>query len=171
MTDGIRDEEGVRHFVEHMAMTWADWGFPRMAARVLMTLMAADEGALTAAELAERLGVSPAAISGGVRYLIQIGMVAREPVPGSRRDRYRMPDDAWYQASTTKGAWFKVIVDIAGGGITAIGGEDSPSGARIADMRDFFAFMATDTGALLERWHATRATAEESGGSRDRSSA
>jgi biotin operon repressor len=161
MTEGIRDDEGVRHFVEHMAMSWADWGFPRMPARVLMTLMAADEDALTAAELAERLGVSPAAISGGVRYLIQIGMVAREPVPGSRRDRYRMPDDAWYQASAVKGTWFKVIVDIAGDGITAIGGKDSPSGARIAEMRDFFAFMATDTGNLLERWHETRATPED----------
>ena len=64
-----RDEEGVRLFVERMAMTWADLGFPRMPARILITLLAADEPALTAAELGERLEVSPAAISGAVRYL------------------------------------------------------------------------------------------------------
>lgn len=82
---GDRDEEGVRRFVEHMAMSWAEWGFPRMAARVLMVMMAADEEALTAAELGDRLEISPAAVSGAVRYLIQIGMLAREPVPRPRR--------------------------------------------------------------------------------------
>ena len=70
----------------------------------LFTLMAADERALTAAELAERLGVSPAAISGAVRYLTQIGMLHREPSPGSRRDRYRLPDDPWYEVTLAKTA-------------------------------------------------------------------
>ena len=41
-----RDEAQVRLFVENMAMFLADWGFPRMAARVLMVLMAADEDAV-----------------------------------------------------------------------------------------------------------------------------
>ena len=67
-----RDEEQVRSFVEQMAMFLTDWGFPRMPARVLMGLMAADEERLTAGELAKRLAVSPAAISGAVRYLQQL---------------------------------------------------------------------------------------------------
>jgi DNA-binding transcriptional regulator GbsR (MarR family) len=156
MPDGVRDEDGVRRFVEHMAMSWADWGFPRMPARVLMTLMAADEEALTAAELSERLGVSPAAISGGVRYLIQIGILQREPVPRSRRDRYRLPDDAWYQASTVKSDIFKMIVDITDGGMKAIGSEESPSAVRIREMRDFFAFMQAEMSTLMDKWHETR---------------
>jgi DNA-binding transcriptional regulator GbsR (MarR family) len=156
MPDGVRDEDGVRRFVEHMAMTWADWGFPRMSARVLMTLMASDDEALTAAELSERLGVSPAAISGGVRYLIQLGMLQREPVPNSRRDRYRLPDDAWYQASAIKGGLFKVIVDIADGGMKAIGSEESASAARIREMRDFFAFMQAEMSTLMDKWEETR---------------
>ena len=78
-----RDEAAMRAFVEQMARILADWGLPRMASRVLFVLMSADEQALTAGELAERLDVSPAAISGAVRYLIQINMVAREAVPGS----------------------------------------------------------------------------------------
>jgi biotin operon repressor len=153
---GDRDEEGVRRFVEHMAMSWAEWGFPRMAARVLMVMMAADEEALTAAELGDRLEISPAAVSGAVRYLIQIGMLAREPVPGSRRDRYRLPDDAWYQASSLKGGLYKMIVDMAGQGVTALGGDETASGARIAEMRDFFVFLEAELGALLDKWHESR---------------
>ena len=43
---GRRNEEALRQFVERMAMTFAHWGFPRMAARVLITLMAAEEDSL-----------------------------------------------------------------------------------------------------------------------------
>jgi len=43
-----------------------------MAARVLFAIMCAEADALTAAQIGERLGISPAAVSGAVRYLIQI---------------------------------------------------------------------------------------------------
>lgn len=152
-----RDETAVRRFVEHMAMAWADYGFPRMPARVLITMMAADEPALTAAELSERLGVSPAAISGAVRYLMQIGMLAREPAPGSRRDRYRLPDDTWYEATATKGGFFKQNIDLAAEGVTASGGPDTPAGKRLADMRDYFTFIQNELMSLAERWRASKA--------------
>src|SRR6266511_435432 len=79
-TAGQRDEEGVRRFVERLAMMLTEWGFPRMPARVLGSMMTADEDSLTAADLAERLGVSAAAISGAVRYLTHIGMISRRLV-------------------------------------------------------------------------------------------
>jgi len=78
-----------------------------MAGRVLFALMCAEEDALTAAQIGERLGIGPAAVSGAVRYLIQIQMLHRVPVPGSRRDRYRLPDDAWYEVSALKGMVFQ----------------------------------------------------------------
>jgi len=151
-----RDEQEVRRFVEVMARLWADWGFPRMAARVLMALMAADEEALTAAELGERLGVSPAAISGGVRYLAQLGLIVREPVPGSRRDGYRLPGDAWYQVGAVKNGFYKVVVDQAGDGLRALG--PGPAHDRIADMRDFFQFLMGEIDGMLDRWEAHRAS-------------
>jgi predicted transcriptional regulator len=152
---GERDEEGVRRFIEHMAMLFADWGFPRMAARVLMVLTAADEPTLSAGELAERLGVSPAAISGAVRYLIQIGMAAREPTPGSRRDRYRLCDGAWYEASLTKMTIFKTVAELAEEGAGALD-PASPAGARVAQMRDYFAFVEQELPGVLEKWTATK---------------
>jgi biotin operon repressor len=151
-----RDEEGVRRFIEHMAMLFADWGFPRMAARVLMVMTAADERALTAAELAERLDVSPAAISGAVRYLIQIGMAAREPVPGSRRDRYRLADDSWYEATVTKLTLFESVAQLTAEGAEALGPPSSPAAARVGQMRDYFRFIHRELPVLLERWKATR---------------
>lgn len=151
-----RDEEGVKRFVEHMAMTWADWGFPRMPARVLMTMMAADEDVLTSTELADRLEVSPAAISGAVRYLIQIGMIRRHPAPaGSRQHAYTLPDDAWYQASAVKSGYYSTIVKLTEEGATSLA-PGSPSAERFEEMRDFFAFIQSEMAGLLAKWEASR---------------
>jgi DNA-binding transcriptional ArsR family regulator len=150
----VRDEEAVRRFVEQMAAQLAEWGFPRMAGRVVMALTVADEEALTAAELGERLGVSPAAISGALRYLTQLHMVVREPVPGSRRDRYRMPGDVWYEVGLGEVPMFKTLAQLAEDGVAALGGTGTPAGARVARMREFYQFMQNELPALLERWKA-----------------
>jgi hypothetical protein len=152
-----RDETAVRQFIEHFAMTFADLGFPRMPARVLFVIMCADEDALTAAEIAERLGISPAAVSGAVRYLIHIQMLRREPVPGSRRDRYSLPSDAWYEVSALKGTAFKVFSDLAREGVDALGGESTGPGARVAQMRDYFEFVHDEMPTLLDRWERVKA--------------
>ncbi|HZN70635.1 MAG TPA: MarR family transcriptional regulator [Micromonosporaceae bacterium] len=147
-----RDDVAMRMFVEQVARAFADWGFPRMAARVLMAMFASDEPALTAGELAERLGVSPAAISGAVRYLIQINMIAREPVPGSRRDVYRLVDDSWYEVSMAKMTLFKDLVVALRDGVEAAGGPDTPAGARLADMRDYFQYVQEKLPDVLAGW-------------------
>ena len=154
-----RDEEQVRLFVENMALFLSDWGFPRMAARVLMTLMAADEGKLTASELAQRLDVSAAAISGAVRYLQQLQLVARTPVPGSRSDAYEVPEDSWYAAAIVKGGLYRRLADLSDQGVKAVG-DQGEGGRRIAEMRDFFLFLDSEVGALLQRWMTGRGDAE-----------
>ncbi|MEU0546853.1 helix-turn-helix domain-containing protein [Micromonospora sp. NPDC005979] len=145
----------VHLFVERMALTFAEVGFPRMAARVLFTVMSADDP-LTAAEIGERLGVSAAAVSGAVRYLTQFGMLIREPVPRSRRDRYRMPENPWYEGTITKTAIYKTFIDVAEGGVGALGAE-TPAGERVAEMRDFFIFVQGEIDSLGERWRVRRA--------------
>jgi len=47
-----------------------------MAVRVFVALLVSDDGRRTAAELAEMLRVSPAAVSNAVRYLQQVRLVA-----------------------------------------------------------------------------------------------
>ena len=68
-----------------------------MPARIFVALLTADTSRLTAEELARLLQVSPAAVSGGVRYLIQVGLVSRETEAGSRRHVYVMPDNVWHE--------------------------------------------------------------------------
>ncbi|GII58121.1 transcriptional regulator [Planotetraspora thailandica] len=155
-TDAGRDEEAVRDYVEQMAMTFARFGFPRMPARILFALMVSDDGALTAGELAEQLDVSPAAVSNSVRYLMQLGMLVREPVRGSRRDRYRLPEHAWYTASVSQGHIYDQIADLVLTGVKALGGPESAAGARAVEMADFLRFFHREMDGVLDRWRATR---------------
>ena len=143
--------EGVARFVERFAAVLIDGGVPRMPARAFGVLLASDDGRLTAAELAEALKVSPAAISGAVRYLVQTGLVERVREPGSRRDVYRLGDDPWYEAIYRREPlitrWQKALQD----GIEAAGA-DTPAGARLKDSAEFFAFLQQELPALLARW-------------------
>ena len=155
MKDTERDDEAVSRFVERFAMTLEESGVPRMPSRVFVTLLATDSGALTAAELAERLQVSPAAISGAVRYLIQVDLITRERDPGSRRDRYRVFDDAWYEATVRRERLLLRWEDSAREGVAALG-PDTPAGARMVETVAFFQFLRREMAALQERWRQER---------------
>src|SRR3954466_1525696 len=98
-----RDPAAVNRFIETFASAFVDAGVPRMPSRVFAAILASDAGRLTAAELAEQLQASPAAISGAVRYLIQVSLIVRERDPGSRRDVYAVGDDGWYEAIGRRG--------------------------------------------------------------------
>jgi predicted transcriptional regulator len=132
-------------------------GFPRMPASVLMAIMVSEDGALTAEQLADRLGASPAAVSGAVRYLSTVGMVHRHRQPGERRYLYELPEHAWYTASISKNALYPTIARIAESTAKELG----PQGAaRVREMAGFFMFLEERLPALLEEWNTLRETGE-----------
>jgi DNA-binding transcriptional regulator GbsR (MarR family) len=143
-------------FVERFASVLTESGFPRMPARVFAALLASDSGRLTAAQLAESLQVSPAAISGAVSYLVQVNLASREAEPGSRRERYRVHSETWYEAVARKDQVLDRCERSLRDGIEVVGRE-TPAGARIAETLAFFEFIQTELPAMLERWRARKA--------------
>src|SRR5271163_3576497 len=143
-------------FVERFASVLTESGFPRMPARVFAALLATDAGRLTAAELAAILHVSLAAISGAVRYLVQVNLASREAAPGSRREHYRVHSETWYEAMARKDQVLDRCERSLRDGIDVVG-RNTPAGARIAETLAFFEFMQTELPAMLERWRARKA--------------
>ncbi|MFH8450989.1 GbsR/MarR family transcriptional regulator [Streptomyces fungicidicus] len=150
-----RDPEAVSRFVEHFAAQLVEAGLPRMPARVFAALLASDTGVLTSAELGERLKISPAAVSGAVRYLAQQHMVSREREPGSRRERYRVHGDQWYEALTNREAVIKRWEDALREGVTSLGAE-TPAGRRLAETLAFFEFVEKEIDTMMDRWRTHR---------------
>lgn len=143
-------------FFERFAAVLTESGFPRMPARVFAALLATDSGRLTAAELATLLRVSAAAISGAVRYLVQVNLASREAEPGSRREHYRVHSETWYEAIARKDQMLDRCERSLRDGIEVVGRE-TPAGARIAETLAFFEFMQAELPAMLDRWRARKA--------------
>jgi DNA-binding transcriptional regulator GbsR (MarR family) len=158
----VRDPEAVSRFVERFATVLVEAGFVRMPARVFVALLASDAGRLTAAELADQLQVSPAAISGAVRYLIPLNLVTRERDPGSRRDHYHVHDDVWYEATMRRDQILHRWEDRLREGIAALG-PDTPAGRRLTESLAFIHFLEQELAALQARWEQHLATLKQDG--------
>lgn len=150
-----RDPEAVSKFVESFAAQLVEAGMQRMPARVFSALLASDSGSLTSAELGESLQVSPAAVSGAVRYLSQQHMISREREPGSRRERYRVHSNQWYEALTNRETIIKRWESALSEGVASLGA-DSPAGRRMAETLAFFEFVDGEIMAMMERWRVHR---------------
>jgi DNA-binding transcriptional regulator GbsR (MarR family) len=149
----MKTGDDVFRFIERFASALTDAGMPRMPARVFVALLASYDGSMTATELAELLHVSPAAVSGAVRYLQQVNVVGRERRPDSRRDHYRLLDDTWYEMTLRREQLMSRWIAAGREGVEVLGA-DTPAGARMAESVAFFEFVRAELPALIERWRA-----------------
>jgi DNA-binding transcriptional regulator GbsR (MarR family) len=143
-------------YIERFAAVLVVAGFPAMPARVFVALQVTDSGRLTAAELAGMLRISPAAVSGAVRYLIQVGLVHKERVPGSRRDYYRTPGNMWDDLLRMRDQVMSRWTALAREGIDLVG-PDTPAGGRLAEQAAFLEFVTKELSEVLARWEQYRA--------------
>ncbi|MBW8871658.1 MAG: MarR family transcriptional regulator [Leifsonia sp.] len=153
------DETALAEVMEHSAAVLTAAGFPKMPARVLMALTVTESAGLTAAELAERLEVSPAAISGAVRYLQTLGIIRRLSQTGSRRDRYELPSD-WYSLMVRNSPIYGVLADQAEAGLAAVGDPASPATERLRDMAGCYRFIQSRLPEMIAEWELVRASRE-----------
>ncbi len=151
-----RDPEAVARFIEHFASAMVEAGLQRMPARVFAALQATDSGRLTSAELAEMLQVSPAAISGAVRFLVQFNMVRKERELGTRRDQYVVDSETWHEVIFQRE---KVLLRWQAGaqeGVDALG-VDTPAGARMVETVALFGFLHDQMAEMLPKWRQVKA--------------
>jgi DNA-binding transcriptional regulator GbsR (MarR family) len=147
----------VLRVTERFASVLVESGLPRMPARIFAVLLATDSGSLTSAQLCDLLQASPAAISGGARYLIGVNMIRRAGEPGSNRHHYQIPEDIWDGVFKDRDrilerwtATFREGVDLLGA--------DTPAGARMAGSVDYFEFMSAELSKVVAKWQEHKAS-------------
>jgi DNA-binding transcriptional regulator GbsR (MarR family) len=127
-------------------------GIPRMPARVFAFILADDQSSYSAAELARGLDVSPAAISGAVRYLSDTHMVVRERNPAGRGDLFRVRDgDIWGTIQAARLPMLDGIIESVNAAVDLLP-PGSAGRARVEETRDYFTFIREDARGLTERW-------------------
>ena len=157
-----RDPAAVHAFIERFAAHLTQAGFPRTPARIFVALLTSDSTRLTAAELGEILQASPAAISGGVRYLIQVGLAAAQGEPGSRRLHYWVSQQVWRDIVRLRDRQFTSWAAELRLGIGVLGPQ-SPAGVRMAETASYFEFISAEMAGLIARWEARTAGPPASG--------
>jgi DNA-binding MarR family transcriptional regulator len=142
----------LQQAAEQLALVLSGNGLQRMTARVLATLLFSEQPSVTMGELGDTLNASAGAISGALKMLTAVGLAEQVAVPGSRRDHYRLRDNAWAILFTSKNETMAMMQAAAEAGIAATDGH-SLARERLAQMRDFYAFLMAELPALLDRWH------------------
>ncbi|MFE7899729.1 helix-turn-helix domain-containing protein [Streptomyces sp. NPDC057424] len=144
-----RDVEAIREYEETFTTVLMGSGMPKMMSRVMACLCMTDSGSLTAAELAQRLQVSPASVSKAVAFLDSQGFVRREADAG-RRERYVVDDDVWYQSMLASAQAIAQVVGIARQGVGVLG-PGTPAAARLENVARFLDFVSESTARAAEQ--------------------
>ncbi len=145
-----RDPAAVQQVTQRLAAVLAESGWPRMPALVFAALLSSDTG-LTSLDLTEALGISPAAVSGAVRFLVDLGLVSRERRAGTRRECYRVQGGMWHDVMERGLRSVSRTEDALRGSLRVLG-EGTPAGRRVADALAFYEFYGEQMSGVLEKW-------------------
>ena len=140
-----RDQAAVAEFADRFAALLVQLGLPRMVARVLSCLYVTDSGTLSAAELVQRLGVSPASVSKAVGYLEDQELIRRERDGHGRREQYAIDSDVWYRSMLASAQRNALLAEFARDGADLLGGQ------RLDTAASFLAEIGTDLVRAVER--------------------
>ncbi|MEV5607950.1 helix-turn-helix domain-containing protein [Streptomyces sp. NPDC052225] len=135
-----RDPEAVRAYEETFTEVMVQSGLPKMMSRVMASLLTTDSGSLTAAELTQRLQVSPATVSKSIAFLESQTLVRRER-DERRRERYVIDDDLWYQSMLASSKALIQQVEVSRQGVAVLG-PGTPAATRLENIARFLDYVA-----------------------------
>lgn len=156
MTD--RRQDALSDVVEQTGVWFSSLGVPRAAGQMFGYLLACDPDEQSAAEIAERTGMSRASVSSSARLLQSMNAIEERHRVGDRKTYYRMRRDWWIEMATAKISGFEQLADLArrtraAGGLTRTDGLD--------ELIEFSEFWATEIPKLAERWYGRHDGKEE----------
>lgn len=143
-----RDAGAVRDYEETLTQVFMQSGMPKMMARVLAALTITDSGSLTAAELVERLQVSPASVSKAVAFLDSQAFIRRERE--ERRERYVVDNDIWYESMAASARAAAQVVETARQGVGVLG-PGTEAATRLENIARFLDFVSESTARAAEQ--------------------
>ncbi|MFI6317885.1 GbsR/MarR family transcriptional regulator [Nonomuraea sp. NPDC050556] len=148
-------DDREREFVDRMGLLMERLGGPRTMGRLYGWLMICDPPHQSITGLAAALEVSKASISTTARLLQQAEMIERVP-SGNREHRYRITPGGWAQVLRAQTSGVRLGLETIELGLSAVGEDRAEQRARLEETHAFFAFVASDAEALIQRWEDYR---------------
>ncbi|MFI7066823.1 GbsR/MarR family transcriptional regulator [Kribbella sp. NPDC050124] len=165
ISDDAWEEDPRRaDFVEQFALIRELAGSPRMEARVLGYLMVSNKRYVASGELARALSASAGSISSATRRLIDLGYVARHPVPGDRSHYFKVEDDIWGEFLASEQRSFGKQRQLFEDMLAVLPDGMPGPRKRLRNARNYFEWLASYHRKMLEDWreHRDKLEAEDS---------
>ncbi|WP_329192401.1 MULTISPECIES: helix-turn-helix domain-containing protein [unclassified Streptomyces] len=145
-----RDPEALAEYEEQFTTVMMQSGLSnRMMARVMVCLLTTDSGSMTAAELVQRLQVSPASISKSIAFLEGQALVRRER-DERRRERYVIDENLWYHSMEASVRALTQQVEVSRQGVGILG-PGTPAAVRLENVARFLDFVAESLARAAEQ--------------------
>ncbi|SDE29369.1 GbsR/MarR family transcriptional regulator [Glycomyces harbinensis] len=156
MEEHSAERKALLEYVEQFAAILTSSGMQRMAARVFTYILVDDDDTYTAADIAEGLGISLAAVSGAVRELLAAGLLFKGRRASTRADVYRLNDaDIWGSIMLDRSGFLDRYRDTAVIGIEAL--PDGPGRDRLIQTAAFMEFAKVEMRLMHDHWNERRA--------------
>jgi DNA-binding transcriptional regulator GbsR (MarR family) len=141
-----------QRFIDDFASLWERFAANGTQGRVLALLYIADAPELTAADIAETLGISRGSVSQITRQLVAFRIIQRVAHPGDRRDWFRVAANPFGQAARAERTEIDTFLELFRQGLAIH--ETSPPERRhaLANSIQFLEDYDAALGDFLESW-------------------
>lgn len=143
--------EAAREFIEDVGEMLDEHGLPRMAGRVIGSLLVNEEEH-SLDQLADELGASRGSISMATQLLIRLGVIERFSIPGERRLHYRVRPGVWASVFVQRQEHVARHRDVIRNGLRLLEGQPIEAKTRLLDLLAFFDFVVEEAPGFAERW-------------------
>jgi predicted transcriptional regulator len=151
----VKGKQDIRgEFVEQLALVYEKVGMPRMAGRILGSLVVGEPAHPTMEELARAVHGSKASMSTMTRLLEQMGIVERLRRPGEKRDRVGIRSDVWSELSRREAEMARTIRALCDRTLSALPAK-SDARPRLWGFRAQYAFLEEELPRIYERFRET----------------
>jgi DNA-binding transcriptional regulator GbsR (MarR family) len=149
------DKVAASPFPASLGELLEQYGWSRLAGRVIGELMLADPPYLSTAELCARIGTSASHLSSAITTLESMRMIDRFGRPGTRQHHYRLREGAFLRPYEAAADSSRALAEAADRALA-----DVPSDSRAAEeltvQRDFFRFLEQRLPELVTEFRSSR---------------
>jgi len=145
-----------RRFIEDVGLLFEEMGQPRMAGKILGSLLICHPPYLSATELIEVTGGSKASISTMTRMLVQVGFLEKVGIPGKKKIYFRIKEGSFSELLKDRLSIIKAMVTFAERGMDLVAETDTFQYDRLSDIRDLYVYFGRELPLLLENWENNR---------------
>jgi hypothetical protein len=145
---------------DRLALAFDAAGVPPMPGRILAFLLCCEPATQSLPDIGSALGASKGGVSQAARLLVQLQLIERVAVRGSRQLWYRLRDDAWLAHMRGDIERIRTMLRILDDGLAGFAGAPAERSRRLREMRALYAFYERKLPDLMTEWLATRARGE-----------